>query len=66
MPRHTMASGFRQSIAESQDILSQIVTGSDILSLMESKIGNFVFHIFMFTADFQKPNELAPKITAKK
>ena len=36
---------------------------------MEPKIGNFVFHTFMyinaFTADFQKLNELAPRITAK-
>ena len=34
------------------------VTGCDILSLTEPKIGNFVFHTFMyisvFTADFQK------------
>ena len=42
---------------------------SDILSFMEPKIGNFVFHIFMyisvFTADFQKHNELRLRITAK-
>ena len=45
------------------------MTGSDILSLMEPKIRNFDFHIFMyisvFIADFQKHNELAPRITAK-
>ena len=42
---------------------------SDILSLMEPKIGNFVFHTFMyisvFTEDFQELSELATKIIAK-
>ena len=60
---------FRYKIRHTCKYNNSYVTGSDILSLMEPKIGNFVFHIFMyisvFTADFQKHNEFAPRITAK-